>query len=162
MLVVIGDAPSDSLYASAQTQAEIEKEADEKGIGNHIFFLGKITDKNTLSNAYFSATVHVFPVRDIPGDPEGFGMVAIEAAAHGIPTVAFATGGIVDAVKDGKSGFLVESNNYHKFAELTLKALATSKDFQPSCIAFSKQFSWPTFGKKILEQLNSTDSTNND
>lgn len=44
--------------------------------------------------------------------PENFGMVAIEAAAHGLPTVAFATGGIVDAVKDGVSGYLVESNNY--------------------------------------------------
>lgn len=159
MLVVIGDAPSDSLYAKAQTQAEIQKEADTQGIGNSIFFLGKITDMDTLSSAYLSAAVHIFPVREIPGDPEGFGMVSIEAAAHGTPTVAFATGGIVDSVQDRKSGFLVESNNYQKFAELTLKAMETSKDFQPSCIAFSKQFSWLNFGKKILEQLNFTGDT---
>jgi phosphatidylinositol alpha-1,6-mannosyltransferase len=159
MLVVIGDTPSDSLYAKTQTQADIQKEADIQGVGNNIFFLGKITDMNTLSNAYLSATVHIFPVREIPGDPEGFGMVAIEAAAHGIPTVAFATGGIVDAVQDGKSGFLVESNNYQKLADLTLKALATSKDFQNSSITFSKKFTWQDFGKKILEQLNITTST---
>lgn len=159
LLVIIGDSPSDSLYAKAQTQAEIQKEADIQGIGSNIFFLGKITDMDTLSSAYLSAAVHIFPVRELSGDPEGFGMVAIEAAAHGIPTVAFATGGIVDAVQDGVSGFLVESNNYQKFSELTLKALALSKDFQHSCVNFSKQFAWPNFGEKILEQLNATDTT---
>lgn len=161
ILIVIGDAPTDSLHAKAQTKIEIQKEADIQGIGNNIFFLGKIADTD-LSNAYMSAAVHVFPVREIPGDPEGFGMVAIEAAAHGVPTVAFATGGIVDAVQHGKSGFLIEPNNYQKFAEHTLTALATSKDFQHSCIAFSKLFSWESFGKKILEQLNTTNSTNVD
>jgi phosphatidylinositol alpha-1,6-mannosyltransferase len=160
ILVVIGDAPTDSLYASVQTQAEIQKEADAKGVGGNIFFLGKITNIDTLSSAYLSAAVHVFPVKEIPGDPEGFGMVAIEAAAHGIPTIAFATGGIVDAVHDGQSGFLVESNNYQKFAEITLKALATGKDHQNSCIDFSKNFSWLNFGKKLIRQLSAVDCTN--
>jgi len=162
ILVVIGDAPTDSLYASAQTQTEIQKEADAKGIGDNIFFLGKITDMDTLSSAYRSAAVHVFPVREIPGDPEGFGMVAIEAAAHGIPTVAFTTGGIVDAVRERESGFLVESNNYQKFAEITLQALATRGNLQKSCIDFSKQFSWLNFGKKLIRQLHVTDCSNID
>ena len=156
ILVVIGDAPTDSLYASVQTQAEIQKEADAKGIGGNIFFLGKITDMDTLSSAYLSAAVHVFPVREIPGDPEGFGMVAIEAAAHGIPTVAFATGGIVDAVSEGESGSLVESDDYQKFAKITLQVLESGKSLQQSCIDFSKQFSWLNFGKKIIDQLNTT------
>ena len=157
ILVVIGDTPTDSLHAKAQTKVEIQKEADAQRIGKNIVFLGKVTDMD-LSNAYLSAAVHIFPVREIPGDPEGFGMVAIEAAAHGVPTVAFATGGVVDAVQDGNSGFLVESNNYQKFAEFTLKALTANKDLQHSCIAFSKQFSWSDFGEKILEQLNTADS----
>lgn len=40
--------------------------------------------------------------------PENFGMVAIEAAAHGTPTITFATDGIVDAVQHGKTGFLIK------------------------------------------------------
>src|SRR3546814_12930756 len=65
---------------------------------------------------YKAASAHIFPVREIPGDPEGFGMVAVEAAAHGVPTIAFATGGIVDAVAEGESGRLIRPGDYGAFA----------------------------------------------
>lgn len=39
-------------------------------------------------------------------------MVTIEAAAHGLPTVAFATECAVDAIGDKQSGYLVVINNY--------------------------------------------------
>ena len=38
--------------------------------------------------------------------PEPFGLVGLEAAAAGVPAVAFATGGIVDWLKDGTTGCL--------------------------------------------------------
>jgi glycosyltransferase involved in cell wall biosynthesis len=38
---------------------------------------------------------------------EGFGTVVLEAAATGIPTVAFAATGVVDAIEDGVTGTLV-------------------------------------------------------
>src|SRR5690554_316714 len=87
-LVVIGDAPTDSLYAKAQTPESIQKKADKAGVGRNLFFLGKRFGQE-LNDAYAGSDVHVFPVRELPGDPEGFGMVAVEAAAHGLPTVAY-------------------------------------------------------------------------
>lgn len=108
MLVVIGEAPKNSLGAGIQTIESIQAQAEHFGVAEHIRFLGVITDKVLLATAYEAADVHVFPVRHIPDDPEGFGMVAIEAAAHGVATVAFATGGIVDAISEGVSGYLVE------------------------------------------------------
>lgn len=94
VLVVIGEAPTNSLGAGIQTVESIQARAAKSGVAEHVKFLGVITDKTLLATAYEAADVHVFPVRHIPGDPEGFGMVAIEAAAHGLPTVAFATGGL--------------------------------------------------------------------
>lgn len=42
------------------------------------------------------------------GDVEGFGIVFLEAAARGLPSVAGASGGVADAVSDGVSGMLVD------------------------------------------------------
>ena len=38
---------------------------------------------------------------------EGFGLVYLEAAAHGLPVVAHDVGGVSDAVQDGTTGLLV-------------------------------------------------------
>ena len=154
LLAIVGEAPADSLHASVQTRASIQAVADAAGIGQHLRFLGVITDPQELACAYESASLHIFPVRHLPGDPEGFGMVAIEAAAHGLPTVAFATGGIVDAVAEGESGHLVAPGAYPSLAQAALQMLADGPGaWQTRASAFAAQFAWPTLGKKILEAL---------
>ena len=154
LLVVVGDAPADSLHASVQTRASIQAMADAAGIGQHLRFLGVITDPQELACAYESATLHIFPVRHLPGDPEGFGMVAIEAAAHGLPTVAFATGGIVDAVAEGQSGHLVVPGDYPALAQAALHVLADGPGaWQTRTSTFAAQFAWPTLGNRMLEAL---------
>lgn len=154
LLVIVGEAPTDSLHASVQTRASIQSVANAAGIGQHLRFLGVITDPQELACAYESAALHIFPVRQLPGDPEGFGMVAIEAAAHGLPTVAFATGGIVDAVAQGQSGHLVPSGDYPAFAQAAVQVLTTSsKAWQADSIRFATQFAWPVMGEKIRQAL---------
>ncbi len=149
-LVIVGEAPKNSLGAGIQSREEIEQAAAQQGVSEHIKFLGVITDKAQLATAYEAADVHVFPVRHIPSDPEGFGMVAIEAAAHGLPTVAFATGGIVDAVAHWQSGYLVEKNNYAQLAEQTVNALNNPLTGQVT-VEFAQNFAWDKFGIKIAE-----------
>ena len=154
LLVVVGDAPADSLHASVQTRASIQAVADAAGIGQHLRFLGVITDPQELACAYESASLHIFPVRKLPGDPEGFGMVAIEAAAHGLPTVAFATGGIVDAVAPGQSGHLVPPGDYPALAQAALHVLADDPGaWQPRASAFAAQFAWSVMGQKLWHML---------
>ncbi|PHR17233.1 MAG: glycosyl transferase [Sphingopyxis sp.] len=152
ILVVVGEAPKNSLGAGVQTVASIQAQATKSGVAKHIKLLGVITDKNLLATAYEAADVHVFPVRYIPDDPEGFGMVATEAAAHGLPTVAFATGGIVDAVRHGESGYLTDNNNYNALSQYALQLLR-----QPLSTAsvqdFAQGFAWGHFGEGVFNAL---------
>lgn len=156
MLLVVGEAPKNSLGAGIQTQEEIMQAAQKHGLSKHIKFLGVITDKTKLATVYEAADVHVFPVRHIPDDPEGFGMVAIEAAAHGLPTVAFATGGVVDAVKQGGSGSLVEKNNYEEIGEQLCKVLRSPMSTENIRI-FVQRFTWDKFGKRVISTFESKD-----
>lgn len=48
---------------------------------------------------------------------EPFGMVAVEAAAYGLPVVASRRGGLPEIVQDGQTGFLVESGSAEALAE---------------------------------------------
>jgi phosphatidylinositol alpha-1,6-mannosyltransferase len=153
MLLVVGDAPKDALHAESQAPASIQAAADAAGVGGNVRFLGVITDYAELGAVYRAADVHVFPVREIHGDPEGFGMVAVEAAAHGLPTVAFATGGVVDAVKEGRSGYLVTPGDYTAFAAAVSRVLAAGRALGPGCRKFAAQFAWPLFGAQVKEQL---------
>lgn len=150
-LVVIGDAPTDSLYAEVQTQEQIQAAADKAGVGHCLCFLGKRFGSE-LSDAYFAADVHVFPVRQLPNDPEGFGMVAVEAAAHGLQTAAYSSGGVVDAVADGVSGRLVASGHPDEFAQAVLALLAEPIPAE-MIRGFAEGFSWEHFGERIKEAI---------
>lgn len=157
LLLVVGDAPKQALHAEAQTQESIHAAAEAAGVGEHLLFLGTITDYAELGTIYRTSDVHVFPVRQIPGDPEGFGMVAVEAAAHGLPSVAFATGGVIDAVAEGQSGYLVAAGDYRAFADAVLHTLAERETLRGFCIQFTRQFAWPIFGRRVIDVLRGLD-----
>lgn len=53
----------------------------------------------------------------LPSYREGFGMVVIEAASCGIPTIAYRIDGVVDAVVDGSTGLLLGVGDVEKLSE---------------------------------------------
>lgn len=154
-LVVIGDEAPDALGGRGEgAKQRIVAAAAEHGLQACIHFLGPCDDA-TLTQAYFAADAHVFPVRDIPGDVEGFGMVAIEAAAHGLPTVAFAVGGVPDAVSHGRSGYLAPPGDYALFADRVCELLNAGRNapMRQTAKEVAQAFRWERFGERLLPEL---------
>lgn len=149
LLVVIGGEASERLGACREGQSDaIRREAKRLGLANHLRLLGRVDDE-VLEQAYRASRIHIFPVMDLPGDVEGFGMVAIEAASQGLPTVAFAAGGVPDAVAPGVSGLLVPPGDYPALALAIVDVLEGrhAEIDANRCRDFASGFAWASFGE---------------
>lgn len=79
---------------------ELKKDID----GGQIRWIGELTFDEKV-NLYRNAKAFLFPILW----EEPFGLVMIEAMSCGVPVVAFAHGAVPEVVEDGKTGFVVES-----------------------------------------------------
>ena len=81
---------------------------------NRVLILGQRSnsDRNIIFNA---GDIFIMPNITVPGDVEGFGIVALEAGSCGLPVVASNIQGIRDAVLEGKTGILVEEQNVNDY-----------------------------------------------
>lgn len=69
-------------------------------------------DDVTLARHYGAADIFVLPTEFIPpNDVEGFGIVFLEAGMHQIPVIGGRTGGVVEAIVDGITGYLINSKS---------------------------------------------------
>jgi glycosyltransferase involved in cell wall biosynthesis len=69
-------------------------------------FFGNIPDEE-LSDLYDRADIFAMTSVNLEHSVEGFGLVYLEAAAHGLPVVAHDVGGVSEAVMEGVTGLLV-------------------------------------------------------
>ena len=104
-LVVLGDGPE---------RAPIVEIARSRNVADRIVWLGVSSDAEK-AHWFAKAGVCVMPNVVVRGDMEGFGIVALEAAAAGCPVVAADLEGLRDAVTDGESGVLVRSGDAHQW-----------------------------------------------
>lgn len=65
----------------------------------------------------------------LPSTREGFGMVLSEANACYTPTIAYASGGVVEVVEDGVSGYLVKPND-KKQLQSKIEYVLNNKDVE--------------------------------
>jgi phosphatidylinositol alpha-1,6-mannosyltransferase len=117
--VVIGDGP---------LRPGLEALARARGLGDSARFLGSVSDRERdlwLRRADLLAMPSRLPDGGRPG--EGYGIVYLEAGAHGKPVVAGNVGGPLDAVLDGETGLLVEPTDAAAVAEAITTLLLDEK-----------------------------------
>jgi glycosyltransferase involved in cell wall biosynthesis len=88
------------LIAGTGNQERYVNLAEQSGVADRTHFLGHVSDTAPLFQA---ADILVLPTA-YEADP----LVAIEAAASGLPVLATPVNGIVDLIRDGVSGYLIE------------------------------------------------------
>jgi phosphatidylinositol alpha-1,6-mannosyltransferase len=106
LLEIVGDGPQ---------RAELEALAARLGIRERVRFLGAIDDP-ALYDAYARAWCFAMPNRREGYDVEGFGLVFLEAAVAGLPSIGGRGSGAEDAIDDGATGFLVDGNDVDAIA----------------------------------------------
>jgi len=86
--------------AGAGTLADaLAADIEARRLGDSVRLIGMIDDSRTL--------LWALDLFAMPSLQEGLGVAALEAMACGVPVVASATGGLVDAVEDGVTGIQV-------------------------------------------------------
>ncbi len=106
--------------------------------------MGSVSDE-TLDDLYSNARALLYPVED-----EDFGIVPVEAMAHGLPVIAHNSGGPKETIIAGETGIL--------FDDLTQAGLCTAitsfeqQSFSPSVLyKHALQFKKQVFENKIAE-----------
>ena len=115
-LIIVGDGPY---------RKHLEKLTADLGLRDNVHFTGKV-DQAQLANWYAAGDVFAMPCRTRVGgwDVEGLGIVFLEASATGLPVIVGNSGGAVDAVLDGETGFLVNGNNLSEIGDRLIELLA--------------------------------------
>ena len=90
----------------------------------------------------------------VPSHSETYGLVALEAAASGVPVIAAATGGLREAVLDGETGVLLESDEPAVWAaaiERVLGDAALAQRMGEAARAHALRHSWQASTERLLE-----------
>ncbi len=143
-LVIVGDGPERPAIADTATRA---------GVSGRVVFAGKLTGEG-LQTVYRSADLLVMPNIPVPGDAEGFGLVALEAAAAGLPVIAANLEGIPDAIVDGETGVLVPPQDAGAWVAAIRRLLDHPEERQRIARAapavIHDRFNWNTRAGEVL------------
>ncbi len=88
---------------------------------------------------------------------EGWGLTVMEAAALGVPTVAYDVAGLRDSVRDGVTGWLVRDGE--RLADVVGRALkelespCRREEVAEACRAWAREFTWARTGANITELI---------
>jgi len=87
---------------------------------DNVIFIPNASD-DEVDYWYKISNSFIMPSRNIDGDFEGFGIVYLEANAHGKPVIAGDSGGVRDAVQDGVNGLLVNPESVDEISKAIVK-----------------------------------------
>jgi glycosyltransferase involved in cell wall biosynthesis len=126
-LLIAGDGPLRDALAARIAEA---------GLDDSVHLLGRVSDDD-LVELYRAADVAVVPTLE----HEGFGLVVIEAAACGTPTIVTAVGGLPEAVAKLDPSLVVPPAQPAALGERLLRA-RSDRPSREATRAYAERFDW--------------------
>ena len=132
---------------------ELEALAKKLGIAERVRFLGWLDNKEVM--AWLDRSdLFVMPSKPIGETIESFGIVYVEAAARGVPSILSRAGGGTDAVSDGVTGVIIDQSDPVSIADGIRRFLQNYQAFEPQeIVAFAKRFRWDNIASEIWRSL---------
>lgn len=103
------DFPQIKLHVagSGPDRERLQSLAQRLEIGDAVVFHGRVSDAEKAA-LYAISDIFAMPARREGSSVEGFGIVYLEAAWYGTPSIAGSEGGASDAVHDGETGIICD------------------------------------------------------
>jgi glycosyltransferase involved in cell wall biosynthesis len=128
----------------------LERVADALGVADIVDFLGFV-DEKTKHRVYASAWVLA-----LPSLKEGWGIVVMEAATHGIPTVAYRdAGGVAESIVDQHTGLLVDGDvvQFAQALDVVLSDAVRRDQLGAAARDRTEQFNWASTSELFADVL---------
>ena len=120
-------------------RAELERLIEARGLRADVSFVG------ALPRAELAALIPRCALVLVPSHSETYGLVTLEAAACGVPVVAAAAPGLLDAVRAGATGVLVPGRDERTWAatiERLLRDPARQAAMARASVAYAHAHTW--------------------
>ena len=147
--LIVGSGPREKYLKDLTVQS---------GLSEHVQFIGAV-DQKKLAALYQVCDAFIMPSRQLAnGDVEGFGIVYLEANLFGKPAIGGKSGGVPEAIVDGKTGLLVDPNSVNEIALAAIKLLTDPAYAERLGLQglerVSNEFNWFSQTAKIKSLLN--------
>ena len=145
------------MFGMATDVGAISEALDHPSTKGRVHHMGKVSFSDLMQYLAI-ADVFVMPNIKVPGDAEGFGLVALEASLRGTPVVAAGIEGITDAVRDGNNGIQLPSGDARSWIE-TINTILKDEDklklMSKSAIDSTlKNYGWDKMVNEYLDVFN--------
>lgn len=125
---------------------KLRHKAEQYGVLENVEFLGNL-DVHQLKEQYQRCSIVAFPTYH----HEGLGRIIVEAQSMMKPVVAYSTGGVPDGIRDGKTGFLINTGDTKGLSK-KLAQLLYSKDMRNTFGEAGRQFAVKHFSLEALAE----------